>query len=354
MPHPTIESAAFAVEPLFLNDETGAPLLVPLAQSTYAIVAPDRLERAPEQPRPSLTGELWGADAGVSSYRIEPPGAFSKPGTDVVLLGHAQTRGARQRELLVTFRVGPVGKQVRVTGERRWVRTMGAVHATEPLPFERIPLCYERAFGGWDRSSSDPALHTFEPRNPVGTGFRAPDSLFEEGLRLPNLEDPGDPLTRFGDVVRPAGFGFLSPDWQPRLALAGTFDEAWQRERMPLYPKDFDRRFFNAASPGLVTTGHLRGDEPVLVEGASPLGRLSFRLPGERLPGCRVQLSHGPKVDVPLALDTVIVDTDAGRVTLLYRGHVALRDGPHEVRSIQIGDLRGPRAAPGTGESRWA
>src|SRR4051794_6624348 len=103
MPHPTIESAGFALQPLYLSDEAGAPLFVPLVQSTYVIVAPDRIERAAEQPPPSLTGELWGEDAAVSSYRLEPASAFTKPGTDVVLLGHAQARHARHRELTVTF-----------------------------------------------------------------------------------------------------------------------------------------------------------------------------------------------------------------------------------------------------------
>ncbi len=354
MPHPDIESSAFAVVPLFTSDEAGAPLLVPLVQSTYAIIAPDRLRRLDEQPRPSLTGELWGEDAGVSSYRVEPPVAFAKPSTDVVLVGHAQAHGGPHRELIVTFRVGPVAKQVRVTGDRAWVRAVGAVRATDPRPFARMPLCYERAFGGWDRTSADPAAHAFEPRNPVGAGFRLPASPFEEGLRLPNLEDPADPLTRPGAVVRPAGFGFLSADWEPRRSLAGTYDEAWQKERMPLYPKDFDRRFFNAGSPGLVTATHLRGDEPVVVENASPLGRLSFRLPGERVPPCRVQLSYGPAIEVPLALDTVIVDTDAGRVILLRRGHVKLRSGPHDVRSIRIEGESVSRAVPGDGGERWA
>lgn len=354
MPHPIIESAAFAIQPLFLSDEAGAPLCVPLVQSTFAIVAPDRLEREEVQPEPSLTGELWGEDAGTSSYRMEPPCAFTKPGTDIVLVGHAQARRARHDELLVTFRVGPVGKQVRVTGDRVWARTMGSIQATRPLLFDRMPLCYERAFGGWDRSSPDPTAHAFEQRNPVGTGFRAPGSPFEEGLRLPNLEDPGDTLGQPGQAVRPAGFGFTSPDWQPRLSMAGTFDEAWQRERMPLMPRDFDRRFYNAASPGLVSLARLRGDEPVLVENASPLGRLSFRLPGERPPACRIALSYGPTVEIALALDTVIVDTDASRVTLLYRGHVALRNGPHDVRSIHLGNEGQSRSVQGNGEARWA
>ncbi len=81
-------------------------------------------------------------------------------------------------------------------------------------------------------------------------GFCAPGRAFEDGVSLPNLEDPADPLLRWGQIAAPAGFGFVSPDWEPRASLGGSYDETWRRERMPLLPGDFDRRFFNAASPG--------------------------------------------------------------------------------------------------------
>ncbi|MDC0677160.1 DUF2169 family type VI secretion system accessory protein [Sorangium atrum] len=354
MGHPAVDNKTpFALEPLFVTDEEGRPLLVALVQATFDLHPVRGVERAEQQPPPSLAGELWGADAATSSYKIEPTFAFFKPATDVVLIGHAQAPRHSVPELQVVFRVGPVGKAVRVLGDRAWVRNAGGLVPSRPRPFDRVPLNYEHAFGGWDRTHPDPAKHALEPRNPVGIGFRAPNAAVEEGLRLPNIEDPNDPLQHYGQVVAPAGLGFVSPDWQPRATLAGTYDEAWTKERMPLLPKDFDRRFFNAASKGLVAPGYLRGDEPVLVENASPFGRLSFRLPGLSAPRCRVELVRQEDAQVELRLDTVIVDTDADRVMTLFRGYVALRDGPHDVRTIAIEeDLGAVRRQVPSGWSR--
>jgi hypothetical protein len=336
MAHATVENETpHACEHLFLRDEEGRLLLVVLVQATFTILGPRGLALAETQAPPSLTGELHGASAAVASYRIEPAFAFIKPSTDVVLVGHAQA-GRMVTELQVGFRVGPVGKSLRVVGDRAWAKSGNLHSPTRPLPFDRLPLTYERAFGGWDRSHPDPARHTFDPRNPVGVGFRAPHGHFEEGSRLPNLEDPGDPVLHHGQSVVPAGVGFTSPNWQPRAALAGTYDDAWARARSPLLARDFDRRFFNGASPGLVAPGYLLGNEPVVVENASPHGKLSFRLPGLPPPRCRVELARREDARPVLSLDTVVVDTDEDRVLLLWRAHVPLRDGPHEVVSIAI------------------
>jgi hypothetical protein len=343
MGHAAIDNKTpLAVAHLFLADEEGRSLLVTLAQATFLMAAGRDLTLAEPQEPPSLEGELWGKDAAVSSYKIEPAFAFHKPATDIVLNGHAQERGRRISETQVTFRVGPVGKVVRVVGDRFWIRSGGVITATRPQPFERIPLLYENAFGGWDRSHADPARHTFEPRNPVGTGFRAPDGAFEEGIRLPNLEDPANPIERHGQIVAPSGLGFTSPNWQPRAALAGTYNEAWLKERMPLLPKDFDRRFFNAASPDLIAPGYLTGNEPVLVENASPMGRLSFRLPSLRPPACRVELSGREDARLEMRCDTIIIDADEDRVVVLYRGHLPLRDSPHDVRTIALEEQVAP------------
>jgi hypothetical protein len=333
MGHPTVENETpFAFDMMGLADEEGQPLLLLVVRATYAIGDSD-LKLAEEQPPVKWSGEPWGKP-GESSDKYEPGTAFIKLATDVVLIGHAYPPRKGATEGLVTLQVGPLKKAVRVVGERTWFRSMGHVTATRPLPFDALPLTWERAFGGWDRT--DAAKPAFEPRNPVGMGFRASPRHFEEGLKLPNLEDPEEPLREFGQKVTPVGFGFTSPHWQPRAKFAGTYDEAWSRTRKPLLPKDFDRRFFNAAAPGLVAPGYLKGDEPVVITGASAKGRLSFALPGQAAPVVTVGLVGGQDVKPDMRLDTVILDTDAGQVVLLWRGHVVLGEGPHDVSALLV------------------
>jgi hypothetical protein len=105
---------------------------------------------------------------------------------------------------------------------------------------------------------------------------------------------------------------------------------------MPLLPIDFDRRFFNAASPGLVAPGYLTGNEAVCVENASPRGTIRFNLPGIVPPECRVQLVGRRDALVTTNLDTVIINTDEDLLILIWRGYLPVRNGPHDIVSIQI------------------
>jgi len=338
MGHPEVENKTpFAFEALHLVDEDWRPLLVPVVKATFLVQPDGRCVLAQEQQPLSPSGECWGKDPATSSYRYEPEVAFFKPGTDVVLNGHAHAPRGATREMQVSLRVGPLRKDLLVFGDRVWFRSMGIATASDAAPFEKMPLVYERAFGGWDRSHPSPERHSCEQRNPVGTGFREPGNL-EDGLRLPNIEDPGEPLRSFTDRPRPAGFGFVAPHWQPRAALAGTYDVAWQKERAPLLPKDFDRRHLNAASPGLIAPGHLRGDEPVRALGVTPEGDFSFTLPGVAAPRVEVVLAAGSPRELALALDTVIIEPDELRVLLLWRGNTVLPTGPHDVRALTVSE----------------
>lgn len=336
MGHPSIENTTtFAFEMLFLADEEGRPLLVPVVKATYSISGKRQLVLTEKQVPVIPAGEYWG-DPNSSSYKYEPEASFIKLTTDVVLIGHAHASHAGIKEMLVSLQVGPLKKLVKIFGDRVWGKVLGMTMMTDPVPFERIPLVYERAFGGWDRSHSELAKHAFEPRNPVGTGFRSKKGKFEEGVRLPNLEDPIRPLRSYGDAPPPAGFGCISPNWQPRASLAGTYNEKWMKERMPLLPTDFDRRFFNAASPGLIAPGILKGNEPVLIENASPGGRLSFQLPGIPPPKIHVELRGATHHDLTTNLDTVIINTDENLLFLIWRTHLVVRRGPHDVVAIQV------------------
>jgi hypothetical protein len=335
MAHPDIDNRTpFVFEPLSSLDEQCRPLLVPIAKGTFRVSARGGCELADQQLPLQLAGECFGADPATSSYRYEPDVAFHKPATDVVFIGHAHAPRPGTREMLVDVSVAGLRRQLLVSGDRVWFRALGLPTISEPQPFERLPLVYERAFGGWDRSHPDPEQHRVELRNPVGRGFRSQG--LDDGTLLPNLEDPRDRIRNPGDTPAPVGVGFTAPHWQPRARLAGSYDERWQKERSPLLPHDFDRRFFNAASPGLVAPGYLRGDERVSLTGMTPEGTLTFSLPGVASPQVLVARRRGGDVQLPLVLDTVIIEPDDGRIMLLWRGHLRLEHGPHDVTAVAI------------------
>ncbi len=336
MPHPEVENhTKFAFAPQLVGDEAGRPLLVLVIKATYDLRPKGVVALAEQQLPVNADGESWGKP-GESSFRFEPEVAWSKPGTDVVLVGHAWAPRTGIGVVDASFSVGSAYQVARVFGERVWYRSVVNIRATDPQPFEKIPLTYERAFGGWDRSDPDESAHQFDPRNPVGVGFRNKKAVFEERALLPNVEDPSQLMATYLDRPEPVGFGFTCPHWQPRAALAGTYDEAWSKTRQPLLPEDFDRRFFNAASPGLLFPGRLRGDEPVRGQHVDKTGVLAFDLPGQPPPTCRVGLKGREDEHRTTELDTVIVDTDARRLLLLWRTEVVLSNGPHDLTAIEI------------------
>jgi hypothetical protein len=191
----------------------------------------------------------------------------------------------------------------------------GAVHAHA--------LRYEQSFGGTLTSATGEVLAQ-EPRNPVGVGLAATaaDAL---GQPLPNLEDPDDQLTSWNQRITPAGFGPIPGSWQPRLALAGTYDSAWIPTRAPLWPKDTDPRFFCAAAPGLSTPAPFRGGEPVRLDGFAPEGPFEFSLPSLRVVAKHVY-TDGPSRQA-LACDGVLIEPDELAITLLWRAAAPLEQG---------------------------
>jgi len=335
MGHPKINAPEhFVFAPLFVTDEEHRSVLTCFIKNTQ-MIGDSGLTVAGEQTEQVLDVVMWG-EPESSSQMYESETAFLKVSTDVVLIGHA-TSNTPATFVDVGLRVGTAQKIARVFGDRWWVKRSSQVAHTKPAPFTRIPLIYERAFGGWDRADKDENNWRYEPRNPVGVGFGDPLRFVEEGkVPMPNIEDPQHLINHYGDTPPPAGFGFISPNWQARARYAGTYDEEWDKTRKPLLPKDFDRRFFNAASPGLIAPGYLRGDEDVLVVNASPVPKLKFKLPGIPPPVCKVVLRGGRTEVLQTNLDTVIINTDEMLVFLLWRNYMHVPNGPHDVMSIDV------------------
>ena len=332
-PHVDNQSG-LAFDSLFLSSEAGVPVFVPLLQATCAILSDGRVGLFSKQPPVNVAGE-WHGDPALSSLKLEPQIAFMKLATDVVLLGHAYPSRPGGAEGQIGIRVGPVQKVASVWGDRRLVGRVGA-RITPAEPFERILLVYERCFGGWDRRHENVNRHRCEARNPVGLGFRDPGLGPEDEVVLPNFEDPGRPYSGYGDTPPPTGFGFVQASWHPRSQYAGTYDEVWEKTRKPLVPTDFNRSFFNGASPGLIAPGYLEGNEEVVVIGATLEGRVAFSLPGFAPPVCLVQVRGSSDVTLQTMLDTVVVDMDARALTMIWRAHMPLRNGPHDVVSVIV------------------
>jgi len=117
---------------------------------------------------------------------------------------------------------------------------------------------------------------------------------------------------------------------------AGTYDKAWVEKRAPLWPRDFDERFFHTAPDGLRAVTHLQGGEPVVLEGLSPDGPLAFTLPTSQLMA-RCTFAGG-REKRRMVLDTVLLEPEERRLVLTWRAafpaHRQL--ATHEVSTVRL------------------
>lgn len=296
-----------------LQDPDGVDCLFTVVRSSFTLG--EKVVPADEQLPVAVEQEFHG-DPGQSSIKNPSDVSLVKPGTDVLLMGHAHAPGGRPATWMdVGLAVGPVRKIVRVFGDRMWESNGLAYSISKPVPFETMPLIWERAFGGIDRTRHPVRA---EARNLVGTGYRF--SEVQEpitGVRLPNLEDPTQPITAWNQTPPPSCFAPISPHWEPRRSYAGTYDEGWLKHRAPYLPTDFDSRFLQLAPPGLVAPGYLRGGEPAELRGVTRSGLVRFRLPSATL---KVMYRlDGARQERPASLDTVIIEPERSRLTLIWR-----------------------------------
>jgi hypothetical protein len=330
-----VNKTPFRAERFLLQDREGRDLLAVILKCTYSLKSRAEIRPAEEQVPVQMEDGFYGRP-GESSVRYESDLVPFKPGTDVVLIGHAYAPKPMIRRIDVTVRVGSLERTCRVNGNRRWQKTFGFLGISEPEPLEKIPLVYERSFGGQDLSSPEVKDHERENRNPVGCGLWARKSRLEpEEVALPNIEDPANPIKGRQDRPRPAGFGFIGRHWQPRLAYAGTYDQNWAEKRSPLLPLDFDERYFHGAHPDLVFNGHLQGGEPVEIIHASPQGSLRFTLPRMRPQVALISTAMEWTYAEP-RFDTLILEPDESRIIAVWRASKLLDNLLHKVAFIRV------------------
>lgn len=299
-------------------DEQGVDTLYAVVKATFSLRG-NTLALSEEQLPLVVADEYWG-EPGQSSLKTLNEAHLLKPGTDVLLKGSAYApRGKPVESCPVSVRVGPVQQVLQVFGDRKWERGVIWPAISSPEPFTRMPLTWERAFGGTHVTRQ--GLVMSEPRNPVGQGFRGKRNVSEMlGRTLPNVEDPRNLIKAISDQPAPVGVGPIAPAWQPRQGYAGTYDKAWQTRRAPYLPHDFRRDFFHAAPPSLCSRQPLMGGELVELSGVSAEDTHRFALPRCEL-SVTVYIASRPACP-NMQLETVLLEPEVGRVCLTWRGAV--------------------------------
>ena len=308
----------YKVKKTWGRDKDGVHEWIVAVKGTYDIKADGKVVLADEQLDPLLAPEYNG-EAGVSSLRYDADLVAPKPTTDVLVIGTAYApKGRPSKDFLVSLRVAGIEKVIRVVGNRRWKRGLVGLTPSATEPIATLPIIYERAYGGYDHTDPDPKKQRMDPRNPVGCGVVAKRE-HQLGQSLPNVEYPKGSIEKSG----PAGFGAIDSHWSPRRELMGTYDKAWQQNRLPLLPEDWDPHSLLCSPLDQRPDTHLFGGEDVELTNLTPNGVLRFVLPKVR---CTFSTRiDGRKEEHRSRLSTVVIEPDYPRVMMVWLTSLACR-----------------------------
>ena len=213
----------------------------------------------------------------------------------------------------VSVSVGKLSKRLIAFGDRFWLDERGRQpRISEPVPFRRMALGWDKAFGG-------PEYRI----NPYGKGAVWPVSPDGQGCRpLPNLEDPAALMASPEARPEPAGFGPLGRMRFWRGMHAGTYDDNWLAEHWPHPAPDADRNLLNWACPDQWYDGFFSGGEEVRITGMRPGGEVwRFHLPAlrARLFLRRQLIDQVLFEELATHFDTAWFFPDAGRMVCIWR-----------------------------------
>lgn len=301
---------------------------------------------------PFVTADTFTGEPGFSATRWETDFGFRKSRCDVVVNGDAHAPGGKPvEEMQVGLRVGRWSKSFRVVGHREWVVVGPSISATRPHPFTRMPISYDHAFGGVDRSNADDPAPPAYAENPVGKGYASVRNQSRlSGTALPVTEEIEEPVRSPYESYRPMAFGPVTRAVPRRLKYGGTYDQKWQDEIFPFLPPDFDERYYQQTGEDQQIDPPAPGTEVVLA-GLTEKGREGFRLPDTRLP-VRIFRRQEEVVNQTLLPDALLIDAEARRFALTWRVDVPIKRHLTEFTTAWIGPpSRGMLRARSRGKS---
>ena len=304
-------------------DKEGVEHLVVVASGDFDLPSPGYLAAdlsARNKQTPVSVEDSYYGEPAQSSLLCEGQVAYVKTGTDVLVHGTIHSPSSHSVTMMTaSISVGEVEKEIVVFGDRVWKAGVIKLAPSAPKPFTKMPLSYERAFGG--QVFANEALVLEHASNPIGIGIYENESN-AINKPLPNFEYPSRLIKRFSQTPNPAGFGPICRSWEPRRSLGGTYDDHWVKNRAPLWPTDFDELYFSSAPSDQRTSSHLRGGEEVRLSGFSAEGDFQFKIPSHRMLAKAQCVSETHRQ--LLLLDEVHFFTDEKVARLIWRGSFAL------------------------------
>jgi hypothetical protein len=123
------------------------------------------------------------------------------------------------------------------------------------------------------------------------------------------------------------------------MRFAGTYDEEWQKKRLPLLPEDFNPLFNQAAPQAQRSRQPFSGNEPVSIAGLYGDGGTAM----VDLPGKAVLVSANVRQEYTnetAKLDTILVWSDVPRITLIWRHVVRPRQKNEEIGDVSVHFVR--------------
>jgi len=318
-------------------EPSGRELLVVVIKGTFVLPKPGEAVRLADEQLPLIMADTFSGEPAFSAPLSEIDFAPRKHACDVLLTGSAHAPQGRQvARMRAELRVGAMHKAFEVIGDRVWQAGLTGITASAPQPFTRMPISYDRAFGGADRYSDDEREHDAYLRNPVGRGWHKHlKSAWVDGTPLPNLEEIGRPVTSPEGDYQPIALGPLGRGWPQRARYAGTYDDDWLANVFPFLPKDFDERYYQAA-PEDQQIALPKGPIEVVLGGLRPDGMRQFLLPFFEAP-VHVFPKRGEREDLMATLDTIAFEPDEERFTMSWRVARPLKKSLHEIAQVLVG-----------------
>jgi hypothetical protein len=145
-------------------DRDGRELVIIAVKATFTNPLPGQEAKLAEEQAPLVEADVFTGEPGFSAPLYECDYAHRKPRCDVLLNGSAYAPAGNPTErTTVLLQIGSLTKSFEVVGNRVWQAGALYIAVSKPEPFTVMPISYNNAWGGVDRSQEDPAKHHFIP-----------------------------------------------------------------------------------------------------------------------------------------------------------------------------------------------